>query len=143
MRKIWIVLLLTIVLFSFCGCKVECDKCKGTGIILCEKCDGTGEYQCSDCNGAGLIKVGECDYCDGDGKIITTIPPSIDAKHSTTPWGSESIFYDADCYKCGGSGYIKEECKTCNGSGIIECEKCKGEGLVTCDKCNGEGKVDN
>ena len=57
-----------------------------------------GYVECKHCDGRGVIIDGEeertCIYCDGDGEV--------------------------ECDTCGGTGYIQEECRNCDGKGTVE-----------------------
>jgi hypothetical protein len=40
------------------------------------------------------------------------------------------------------SGYLEEDCSSCDGSGKEACDNCDGEGNVICRSCDGDGKED-
>jgi len=40
------------------------------------------------------------------------------------------------------SGYLEEDCSSCDGSGKEACDNCDGQGYVTCRSCDGDGKED-
>lgn len=40
------------------------------------------------------------------------------------------------------SGYLEEDCSSCDGSGKEACDNCDGQGNVICRSCDGDGKED-
>ena len=40
------------------------------------------------------------------------------------------------------SGYLEEDCSSCDGSGNESCDNCDGQGSVICRSCDGDGKED-
>jgi hypothetical protein len=54
-----------------------------------------------------------------------------------------------ECGECNGEGEIEDDdgdminCPECNGEGVIECGECNGEGMVDCEYCGGDGEVYN
>ena len=40
------------------------------------------------------------------------------------------------------SGYLEEDCSSCDGSGKEYCDNCDGQGNVICRSCDGDGKED-
>jgi molecular chaperone DnaJ len=68
--------------------------------ILCKACDGTGSED---------DKFEKCQKCDGHGRLNV---------NQRTPWGT--ITRTIKCNECKGEGkIIKNKCRKCNGSGII------------------------
>ena len=40
------------------------------------------------------------------------------------------------------SGYLEEDCSSCDGSGKEACDNCDGQGNIICRSCDGDGKED-
>lgn len=95
---------------EFLVASVDCDKCKGDGMISCTACGGSGdspdcdecsggEVECPDCGGEG------CDECDDSGFL--------------------------PCDECDGNG--TNNCRECDGEGVLDCDKCYGNLTVEID----------
>lgn len=103
-----------------------CGNCKGSGNCpdcdngwcFCNTCYGNGEVSCEDCDGSGNYIDETCNRCGGSGR-------NRNGKH---------------CNACNGTGQYVQECRNCDGSGLVECDNCDGEGGWTCEKCNGSGQ---
>lgn len=98
-----------------------CKSCKGSGKVHyievkpCHFCDGNGYElkKCPQCSGRGEIRVQKG---DGGYKTVPCDYPRCD-----------DGFIKKQCGACGGRGEerweINRDCRTCNGTGIVEREK--------------------
>ena len=93
--------------------EVDCNKCKGIGILSCPT-----SMRCRECSGSGEIRV-TCNNCGGSGR---------------TGWDKEY-----DCLSCT-DGTRKVRCGDCD-RGDVVCDRCNGSGLVGCNQCDRAGKL--
>lgn len=106
------------------GRVTTCETCNGSGnndqTSECARCNGSGRTPCSYClvsprgnRYPGLMK---CPLCKGEGgKWVTRY----------------SEVRGTDVKTC------IEECKPCNGRGVVTCTGCNGTGFITCNSCDG------
>lgn len=130
-----------------------CRYCFGTG--LCSRCSGDG---INDTTGNTCVyckqNVGLCNNCSGYGCLTRDEHNARLAENSARKYASGSdAAVDADCTKCGGSGYSSTLCHECNGTGKYQgssvvvgglnnnkCLSCDGAKYEKCAYCNGSGK---
>lgn len=123
-----------------CGAFATCRDCRGTGTYKPKK-DGVGEWTCYTCNGRGLVTFQRehecgycggrggghsgsdgyvCDYCNGKGRIASTVGPFSDGLTLKTH----------KCDNCGGSGHMPCRCDY----PVCMCD-------TTCRPCDGKGSL--
>jgi DnaJ-class molecular chaperone len=107
---------------------------------------------------AGIKERGKCARCHGKGKV-----PSPDSDERSTSFvpcprctitrecpdcngsGGLQIAGAPLCFKCGGTGKIKQlfpDCPDCDGKGhVVRTTSMSWGPLINCDKCGGTGKI--
>jgi hypothetical protein len=128
---------------------VECDLCKGRGMVPCY-----GEHSCGRCKGRGKLGDGATcllcsgsgsrQGCQGNGRVACPVCNGQGELDCDRCGGSGEYQPSRSCPKCSGNGNFRVSCQRCGGSGkyTATCRKCDGSGWFrggTCWSCDGTG----
>lgn len=95
---------------------------------VCKACGGSGATPCRTCGGRGRV---HCSATGCKGGFVFVKP-----RNSLTP--KNDIVVKEKCRLCGGSALV--QCGQCMGRGAVNCAKCGGAGEApACNACNGAG----
>ena len=109
--------------------KQTCPECCGYGTVKVNYGSiPTGELvPCRECDGHGKEVHRNCSYCNGSGKF----------------YGRDR---DEECSRCNGSGRSQDDCRHCDGSGLVteaHNSDSSKRNHIKCPTCGGTGTVED